>query len=126
MRPGIEPLVFLLGLRHGVRLCPAVLEALVAEPRPVPSAGNRAAAAENRPVEVGWVREVGDPTHATGPRKGRLILIAARRDSLWLRERLDLRLDADGGEILLDRLRDTRIGVSVHRIKGRFETVLQE
>src|SRR6202044_1513140 len=121
----LVPLILLLRLRHGVRLGPAVLKALVAEPRPVPSAGDRASATENRPVEVRRVGEVGDPAHAARPRKGRLILIAACRDDLRLCERLDLRLYADGSEILLDRLGDTRIRIGVHRIERGREAILE-
>ena len=39
--------------------------------------------------------------------------VAAGRDDGRLGERLQLRLDADRREILLDRLRDARVGIGV-------------
>src|SRR6185437_12958748 len=111
--------------RHGVSLGRTILEALVAEPRPVPSASDRAATTENRPIEIGWVREVGDPAHAARPCQGSLVLVAARRDHFRLGEGLDLRLDADGGEILLNRLSNARVRVGVHRVERRREAILE-
>src|SRR6201996_5301000 len=67
LRPDFEPFVLLLRLRHGVGLSPAILETFVAEPRPVPPAGDRAATAEDRPIKVRWIREVSNPAHASRP-----------------------------------------------------------
>src|SRR6185312_11049617 len=117
--------VFLLGFRHGVGLGPAILEALVAEPRPVPSASDRAAAAEDWPIKVRRIRKISDPAHAARPGQRGLILIAARRDRLRLSKRFDLRLNANRRQVLLDRLGNTRIRIGVHRIERGREAVLQ-
>ena len=77
---------------------------------------------EDRPVEVGRVREVRDPGHAARPdhRRG---AVAAGRDHGRLRQRLDLGLDADRREVLLDRLRDARVGIGVHGVELGLEAV---
>ena len=87
--------------------------------------GDRAAAAEDRAVEVGRIGEVGDPAHAARPDHRRAVLVAAGGDHVGLRQRLDLGLDADRRQILLDRLGDARVGVGVHGVELGLEAVLE-
>ena len=107
---------------HGVGLGGEGVDLLVAVLGPVPAAGHGTAAAQNGPVEVGRVREVRDPGHAARPhhRRG---AVAAGRDHGRLRQRLDLGLDADRREVLLDGLRDARVGIGVHGVELGLEAV---
>src|SRR6478672_5833369 len=63
---------------HRVRLCGSGVDVLIAVPRPVPATLHRTAAAKNRPIEAGWVGEIGDPSHAARPDHGRVARFAAR------------------------------------------------
>jgi hypothetical protein len=78
---------------------------------------DRAGATEDRAVEVGRIREVGDPGHATRPDHRRFAFGATGGDDVCLRQCTDFSLDADSREILLDRLGDARLRIGVGRIK---------
>ncbi|MPL80474.1 hypothetical protein SDC9_26374 [bioreactor metagenome] len=123
VRPQRQPFVLLCRIDDGIGLGRFGIEILVAVPRPVPAALDRAGTAEDRAVEVRRIGEVGDPGHAARPDHRCGLRRAARFDHVRLGQRLDLGLDPDRRQILLDRLRDARVRVGVHHVKLGLEAV---
>lgn len=64
--PGFNARVLLVGFHHAVRRGRLRVQRFVAVARPVPAALYRPGAAEDRAIEVGGIREIGDPRHAAG------------------------------------------------------------
>jgi hypothetical protein len=72
-----------------------------------------ATAPEHPTVEVGRIREVGDPGHPARPDHRRFAVGATGGDDVCLRQRTNFCLDADGRQILLDCLGDARLRIGV-------------
>ncbi len=91
----------------------ALVEILVAVPGPVPAALNCAGAAEDRAVEVGGSGKSAIQAMPPDQIIGASPSVPPAAMTLPWAERADFSLDADGREILLDRLGDARLRIGV-------------
>ena len=123
LAPGCCTFSGLCWIRHRVSRNSTLVQFGVAIPRPVPAALHRTTTAKDRAVEVRRIREVGNPGHAARPDHRRFTFRAACGDDVGLGQRAQFSLDANGGKILLDRLRHAGLRIGVGGIEHRLEAI---